>query len=190
MPYINGGIELSLSTLKKKLSSINEIIYADSNECLREKTSNPVILKAVLAEAENILTQLKRDPSHDKDDLYLLYGTIGNLYRIYGEPKTAIYYLEYNLNMSKEDNEYAREVVSLIRLGEALKYDHNHTNAMELFNKALIKCSVHEIDLYEDFALQHKGKCLLELNRIEEAFVCFERALEIKIGRASCRERV
>ena len=71
------------------------------------------MLKAVLAEAENILTQLKRDPSHDKDDLYLLYGTIGNLYRIYGEPKTAIYYLAYNLNMSKEDNEYARGSIKI-----------------------------------------------------------------------------
>src|SRR5690625_5590616 len=76
MPYINGGIELSLSTLKKKLSSIHEIIYFDSNECLRQKTSNPVMLKAVLDEAENLLTQLEKDPSHDKDDLYFLYGTI------------------------------------------------------------------------------------------------------------------
>src|SRR5690625_6751464 len=65
-------------------------------------------------------------------------------------------------------------------LGEALKYDHNHNDALELFNEALIKCSEHGMDLYEDFALQHKGKCLLELNRIEEAFVCFERALEIR----------
>ena len=138
------------------------------------------MLKAVLDEAENLLTQLEKDPSHDKDDLYFLYGTIGNLYRIYGEPKTAIYYLEYTLNMSEKDNEYAREVVSLIRLGEALKYDHNHNDALELFNEALIKCSEHGMDLYEDFALQHKGKCLLELNRIEEAFVCFERALEIR----------
>ena len=143
------------------------------------------MLKTVLAEAENILTQLENAKSHDKDDLYFLYGIIGNLYRIYGEPKTAIYYLEYNLNMSKDDNEYAREIVSLIRLGEALKYDHNHNVALELFNKALIKCSEHGIDLYEDFALQHKGKCLLELNRIEEAFMCFERALEIREMKAN-----
>src|SRR5690625_6505773 len=87
--------------------------------------------------------------------------------------------------MSKDDNEYAREIVSLIRLGEALKYDHNHNVALELFNKALIKCSEHGIDLYEDFALQHKGKCLLELSRIEEAVRCFERVGEIREVKAN-----
>jgi tetratricopeptide (TPR) repeat protein len=33
---------------------------------------------------------------------------------------------------------------------------------------------------YEDFALQHLGKCLVEMGRVDEAIACFDRALILR----------
>lgn len=40
---------------KKSLSSVNEFIYFDSNDFLREKTSNPLRLKQVISDVEYLL---------------------------------------------------------------------------------------------------------------------------------------
>ncbi|WP_342601186.1 hypothetical protein MHB48_09415 [Psychrobacillus sp. FSL H8-0483] len=60
-----------------------------------------------------------------------------------------------------------------------MKYDNKHEEALEKFNHALIKCYANE-NAYLDFAFQHKGKCLLELSRVEEAIICFREALELR----------
>nr|WP_250886688.1 hypothetical protein [Bacillus sp. SM2101] len=49
-----------------------------------------------------------------------------------------------------------------------------------MFDTALYKCKGAEKDFYIDFALQHKGKCYLELNLLNEAEDCFIKALEIR----------
>lgn len=170
---------MTFFSLKEKLLAINKTIYFDHNDYLREKTTDPFKLKQVLAEAETYIEQALANL--DKDKKYFLYGTIGNLFRICEKPQTAIRYLEQNLHDVQEDHHYTRIIVSLIRLGEAYKYNNDHERALYLFHQAINKCDVHtEGARYLDFALQHKGKCLLELKKGKEAINCFENALRIR----------
>ena len=116
----------------------------------------------------------------NEKDMYFLYGALGNLYRINGQPQKAINCLTYCLNQAVAEKNPTREIISFIRLGEALKYDSNHKKAMEYFNNALGMCETHKIDEYLDFVLQHKGKCLMELARLTEAEECFQKALALR----------
>jgi HTH-type transcriptional regulator, pleiotropic regulator of extracellular virulence genes len=171
---------VNLRNIKEEFASINEIIYFDSNYYFREKTSNLSKLKQFIIKAETLLEQLKVNETANKDVVDFLYGILGNLYRIYGEPQTAICYLNLCLKYSIEDGDYTGEIISLIRLGEAYKYDNKHEKALEKFNQAINKCKKYKLDSYLDFVLQHKGKCLLELKKVEEAIHCLEKALEIR----------
>ncbi|CAM5198041.1 hypothetical protein UACE39S_04323 [Ureibacillus acetophenoni] len=151
---------MSIVDFKNRLSSINEFIYFDSIDYLREKTSNPLKIKQIIAEAENLLKM-----TIEEEDKYFLYGTIGNLYRICEEPQKAINNLNFCLKYALVDGNIKREVVTLIRLGEALKYNEKHYEALKYFDKALNKCKDNKINNYLDFAYQHIGKCLMELGR-------------------------
>ena len=171
---------MDFKELREELSSITDIIYFDSNQYLREKSSNLSKLKQFIIKTEVFLEQIKEDALINKEEKYFLYGTLGNLYRIYGEPKSSINYLELNLKYAIEEKLYKKEIISLIRLGEALKYDNKLEEALETFNLALIRCEETDENLHLDFAFQHKGKCLLELNRVEDAINCFQSALELR----------
>src|SRR5699024_8165031 len=152
---------MSMVDFKKNLTSINEIIYFDKNEYLREKTTNLIRLNKVISEAEVLLK------NSNKEDTYYHYGDLGNLYRISEQQQKAMKCLRYCLEHAIEERNLIREIVSLIRLSEAFKYDNNHKQALHQFNKALEMCKTCKVDEYLDFVLQHKGKCLLEL-RSEE----------------------
>jgi len=165
---------LNIIDFRKSIATINEIIYFDKNEYLREKTNNPLELKNIIGEAKDLLKD------SNKDDKYYLYGVLGNLYRISGQSKKAINYLTYCLERANKERNFTREVISLIRLGEAFKYDNNHKLALDQFNKALEICKTNKINRYLDFALQHKGKCLMELARLKDAEKCFAKALELR----------
>lgn len=160
---------------KKSLSSVNEFIYFDSNDFLREKTSNPLRLKQVISDAEYLLKICI-----EESDKYFLYGTVGNLYRICGEPQKALNNLNICLCHALEEGNITRETLTLIRLGEALKYYEKQDEALELFEKAFKKCKDNKLETYLDFALQHKGKCLMEMGRLDEAEVCFIEALKLR----------
>jgi len=177
---MNRGICMDFKELREELSSITDIIYFDSNQYLREKSLNLSKLKQFIIKTEVFLEQIKESTLINKEEKYFLYGTLGNLYRIYGKSKIAINYLELNLNYAIEEKLYNREIISLIRLGEALKYDNKLEEALEKFNLALIRCEETDENLHLDFAFQHKGKCLLELNRVEDALNCFQSALELR----------
>ena len=166
---------MSIVDFKKSLSSVNEFIYFDSNDYLREKTSNPLRLKKVIADAEYLLKM-----NIEESDKYFLYGTVGNLYRICEEPQKALNYLNFCLCLALEEGSKTREAVTLIRLGEALKYDEKHDVALKFFEKALKKCKDNKLDIYLDFALQHKGKCLMEMGRLDEAEISFIKAFKLR----------
>ncbi|KGR74959.1 hypothetical protein [Ureibacillus sinduriensis] len=165
---------MDIAHFKENLFKIKETFFFDKNEYLREKTSNTLKVIQVIHEAEILLKG-----SH-KDDKYFLYGTLGNLYSIIGQPKKAFNSLTYCLNYSVEDRNITRQIVTLIRLGEALKYDTHHKEALLKFNEALNLCITNKIDAYIDFALQHKGKCLMELSLLKEAEECFLEALHLR----------
>lgn len=65
-------------------------------------------------------------------------------------------------------------------MGEAYKYYGQHEPALECFEKALTMSHTKELHMYKDFALQHMGKCLLELGEYENAMDRFEEALELR----------
>lgn len=166
---------MSIEDFKKSLSSINEIIYFDSNEYLREKPANRLKLQQMIVEAENLLKNCT-----EEDDKYFLCGTLGNLYRISGQPQIAIDYLTYCIRYATQAGNIKKEIVSLIRFGEALKYDGKHDRALEVFNGALDNCKDNNVITYLDFVLQHKGKCLLELGRLAEAEKYLLEALKLR----------
>ncbi|MEY9973341.1 tetratricopeptide (TPR) repeat protein [Lysinibacillus sp. RC46] len=166
---------MNFPEFKNYLLTISEIIYFDSNEYLREKTSNPFRLKEMIDIAENLLANIINE-----DEKYFLKGTLGDLYRIYGEPQKAVNILTECFNFASNQNNSNREIVSLIRLGEAIKYNGNPMKALGIFNEVLDKCKANNNLAYLDFAIQHKGKCLLELGEIAEAEKCFKEALKLR----------
>lgn len=121
---------MTLETYKNRLRSINETIYFDQNDFLREKTNNPVMLREFIEEGERLL-----EVTTSEDDKYFLNGMLGNLYRIYGLPKLACQYLFECLAYSRVQEDMKKEI-SLIRIGEALKYESNHDKALSMFNEA------------------------------------------------------
>ncbi|MBP0725294.1 tetratricopeptide repeat protein [Bacillus sp. RG28] len=171
---------MNLDQLKEELNSLSKIIYFDQNDYLREKTSNPTKLMQLILDAEKVVIQLSEDELKNQDTLYFLYGTLGNLYRIYGEPGNAIYYLQLALEQSVVNKNSKQEIVSLIRLGETFKYDNKHKEALDFFQKALLKSRSVEENSYLDFIYQHQGKCFLEMGKVEEALNYLEQALEIR----------
>src|SRR5699024_6154583 len=143
---------MSISQFKKKISTLSDNIYFDKNDFFREKAINFSVLNLLIDEAQDLII------NSNKSDRYFLYGILGYLYRVTDKPKKAIEYLTFTLEYSIEEKDDIKEVISLIRLGEAYKYDDQHHVALDKFNKALKTCEVEQIDEYLDFALQHKGK--------------------------------
>ncbi len=158
---------------KNEFEDIAQTIYYDVDDNLREKTKDP---EAVL----NFLNQVEELLVNNGKNSYQLCGILGNLYRILEKPTRAINYLERALSIANEERDCAKIAVTLIRLGEALKYNEKHQQAMECFDQALTLIHTHKLDNYLDFALQHKGKCLLELKRYEEAEQYLRKALKLR----------
>ncbi|RXJ04571.1 tetratricopeptide repeat protein [Anaerobacillus alkaliphilus] len=165
-----------ISKFKESLASLNKIIYFDERQFLREKSSSPEKLKQYIHEGTLLL-----DSNINEEERYFLYGVLGNLHRINGQPKDALDYLTMCLNYAEKKEDHAKVIVSTIRLGEAQKYNGDHLNALELFNHALEKCNSHNEGRYIDFVLQHKGKCLMELSKLKEAENCFLEALNVRL---------
>lgn len=170
------GTQITLEDFKKKLSTIQDIIYFDKDHYLREKTSHSTILKDLIADGEYLLLTCV----NDAEKAYFLHGTLGNLYRIYEEPETAMFYLGKCLAYARENRDTTREIVSLIRYGEALKYADKHDQALVIFNHTKVLCNKYHVNDYIDFVYQHQGKCLLEVGRVDEAQACFEEAMNIR----------
>ncbi|MDI7741257.1 tetratricopeptide repeat protein [Lysinibacillus fusiformis] len=165
---------MNLKEFKNTLSIIQDSIYFDENDYLREKTPDSTKLEQFILDAESLMKD-----TVDVDEKYLLMGTLGNLYRIYGNPQKACKLLEGCVSIASKDGNKNRMCVSLIRLGEALKYNHNHQKALEIFDQALALCKDSNLP-YLDFALQHKGKCLMEMNQLTKGKKCLTEALVLR----------
>ena len=62
-----------------------------------------------------------------------------------------------------------------------MKYADQHQQALSKFNDAVDQCARQESSQLLDFAYQHKGKCLLELEDISQASEYFQKAMELRI---------
>lgn len=165
---------MNLYDLKNELSLLNDLIYYDENEFLREKCADEKVIKKIIEKFEEKLETIS---DYKLEDQIFIYGSIGNLYRIIGNTTSAIECLEYAVSLSEEN----KKIANLIRLGEALKYDGQHDLALKKFEQAINMCM---LDLNYtsllDFAYQHKGKCLLELGLPIMALDNFQRALSLR----------
>ncbi|WP_342471742.1 tetratricopeptide repeat protein [Metasolibacillus sp. FSL H7-0170] len=162
-----------LKQLKQNFLIINATVYFDEQQYLREQTNNPARVQAFIQQAEVLLQQIDNE-----EEQYYLLGSLGYCYRILNQANKAIFYLEQCLK--KVEANPARNMVTLIRLGEAYKYNNQHKKALKLFEDAQAIQRAHNIENYEDFIYQHKAKCLMELGDNAQAKELLKLALAIR----------
>ncbi|MFS1518692.1 hypothetical protein V1503_19840 [Bacillus sp. SCS-151] len=106
---------ISIHDLKVKINLVTNTLYFDESQFLREQTSSPIKVREVIYEIEDAL----QDPKISVEDKYYLNGVMGNFLRIYGEPKRAMPYLNWCLEFASKEQKLSKEIVALIRIGEA-----------------------------------------------------------------------
>lgn len=164
---------MDLSTFKEKVRN-QQVIYFDEQDFLREKTCDRALLKCWIEEASLLAT------SHEKEK-YTLYGIIGNFYRICEEPQNALLYLEQCLSIAKKEGDFQKQLVTYVRIGEALKYSGEYKKAATSFVTAFNLCETNALQAYADFIWQHRGKLHMECGQLEEATDCFSKALALRV---------
>ncbi|MFJ5770498.1 hypothetical protein [Psychrobacillus sp. NPDC093180] len=163
-----------MEELKLDLIKLNECIYFDNNHYLRDKCSNENLLREVIKKFEDRIDSLTARAVELNSEKIFLYGNIGNLYRIVGKTNLAIESLQIAITLGE-----SKQINNVIRLGEALKYDGQHEQALNKFDEAIELCVNNTTFL--DFAFQHKGKCLLELGQTSLAADYFRKAMQIRL---------
>lgn len=173
-----------MNHIKQEFLRLAETVYFDEADYLREKFREPSKVPPFTNIAENHLLTLMNDDKDHKEEKYSLCGMLGNCYRIVGQPQKAIHYLTLALKIAWEEENSSKKVVTYIRLGEAWKYNDEHEKAMDMFTVAMKIVSENELGKYNDFVLQHQGKCLMEMGKWDEAKQCFQEVLEIRKKKA------
>ncbi|MFF3102133.1 tetratricopeptide repeat protein [Viridibacillus arvi] len=168
---------MDISILKSSLVKLNDFIYFDENQYLREKCSNFEALNELSHQFEEAIKSIEQ---YSKMEQIFLFGNLGNLYRIAGDSKLAVIILEKSFKLAEENGLKKLKIANLIRLGEAFKYAGQYEEALRLFDIAIQTLTpTDDCDLL-DFALQHKGKCLMELDEWELALSHFQEVLCIR----------
>ncbi|MDQ3549840.1 MAG: tetratricopeptide repeat protein [Chloroflexota bacterium] len=159
-----------------KLPDISAATRLDEN--LRKVVIHPERVAFAIRRARKQLQQ-SRDDGNDTQILRTL-GYLTDACRIAGELDTAVTYGQEALERSRSAGNRNAEVANLIRLGEAHTYRDEHAIAEPLFREALTLSTGGDAHALHDFALQHLGKCLLEMGRYDESIACLELALALR----------
>lgn len=144
----------------------------------RHSSEDPAALRRQLQEHLAQLERVKAGP--DALEVIRMTGLIGEEYRFLGEYETVLPLLEEALAGAQQLGARRLEMVNCIRLATAYQYAGCHNKAEALFRRALELAREPEHADRLDFALQHLGKCLVEMGRLEEATACFEEALALR----------
>jgi tetratricopeptide (TPR) repeat protein len=171
---------MRLEEIKDRLPSLAQMTQYDPVHYLRERPIDPEKFQDAVEEAKMYLRQVMQEPKIDPEVLIFLYSYIGNGYRVLNQAQKAIVYLKKALDLTRQEGDRRGEVRALIRLGEAYKYNLQHEKALECFAQSLTMSRTAELSQYKDFALQHMGKCLLELGEFDHALMRFEEALDLR----------
>jgi tetratricopeptide (TPR) repeat protein len=171
---------MKLEEIKERLPNLAQMTQYDPVHYLREQPIDPEEFQAAVEEAKIYLRQVMQEPKLDPEVLVFLYSYIGNGYRVLNQAQKAIVYLKKALDLTRQEGDQRGEVRTLIRLGEAYRYNQQHEKALECFEQSLTLSRSAELSQYKDFALQHMGKCLLELGEFDHALVRFEEALDLR----------
>lgn len=161
---------MELISLKQSLSVLRDLVYFDEEQYYREQTKNPEAVRKLIAALEE-----KRQEGGE--ETFFLLTMLGYCYRVINEPKQAIIVLREAIMAFMDDK---KRMVTLIRLGEAYKYDGQHQMALHSFVQAEEILREHNFLAYEDFLYQHQAKCYFELQNLEKAEILFQKALEIR----------
>ena len=159
-----------------KLPDISDAITVDEN--LREVARWPERVAFAIRRARRQLQQA-RDEQNDTQILRTL-GYLTDACRVAGELDAAVTYGQEALERARAAGNHNTEVANLIRLGEVHTYRDEHAIAEPLFREALALSTDGEARALHDFALQHLGKCLLEMARYDESITCLEQALALR----------
>ncbi len=92
----------------------------------------------------------------------------------------AVPLLEQALLLARQRGDKRLEVANLLSLATAAQYLGNREKAQELFQELLDKVYANDEPYYEDFVLQHRGRCYVEQGELEKAISCFGRALALR----------
>lgn len=156
------------------VEELKQYLYVDENDLLREKCSNEAYLDDVIRQGEKILWDY-RDSDRNK-----ICGILGNLYRIKGNLEIALPFLErYKEYCFEYENEEVA-TLALLRYAEALKYAHEHKEALAAFEEVLERCLLFNIEKYKNNAWQQLGKCYVEMGDMKKAENCFLKALVLR----------
>ena len=159
-----------------KLPDLSDAIALDEN--LREVPRWPERVAFAIRRARRQLQQAREAGNET-----LILRTLGYLTdacRVNGELDAAVSYGQEALERARVSGNRNAEVANLIRLGEAHKCRDEHVTAEPLFRDALALSESGDAAALHDFALQHLGKCLLELGRYDESIECLNAALELR----------
>lgn len=149
-------------------------ISFDEEYFLRERSDEPEKLIQAIA----VLHAHKPD---DQEEVYRIQSMLGYLYRVIGDSENALtcYHTCHSIVLKQKKNHAI--IATLIRIGETLKYAERHDQALRKFEQAKDYAIKHKTPQYDDFILQHKGKCLWEMNQLKEANACFEAAYQLRL---------
>jgi tetratricopeptide (TPR) repeat protein len=117
---------------------------------------------------------LRLGPPDPETELRLL-GEVGNGLRGLGQHREAIPYLERAVRAAQRLGDSRREAANRVRLGTARQFAGD-VDAAEADLRAAI--GVHPD--YDDFALQHLGKLLVERDRLREGLDCLRESLRLR----------
>jgi tetratricopeptide (TPR) repeat protein len=109
-----------------------------------------------------------------------LISRIGSNYTNLWQEERAVPILERALALAQQVGNNRIEIINLISLATAQQYCGNRDLAETLFQEALQKMQEYNQLSYEDVALHHLGRCLVEQGKLSEALTCFERALVLR----------
>ena len=144
---------------------------------LRGVAADEDAVRAALADARALLDEA-RSAGDVRSELPLL-GYVGTAHRLLAEGEAAAACLEAARCLARELGDRRAEVVALVRLGEARRCAGRPEDGERLLREAATAARA-EAPTVLHFALQHLGKCLLELGRRGAARASLTEALELR----------
>ena len=151
---------------------------------LRQVAHDPPAVEAAIDLARQRLD--RSETAGDGPAVLALLGYLGNGLRILARHDEAVACHRRAVALAVALDRPRTEVAATIRLGEALRNLNAFADAEDVLRRALERIRGNRSDLgaYEDFALQHLGKCLTDAGRAAEAVIYLEAALALRHAKA------